>query len=276
METTKLPRARFNAKRPGSLVGNITAVLEYLSLLYAKTAPDADSPHETCTTCKGTGTIAGDIDPGSMIAPELSLQRGSVLLWAGTDCKPVAKIKALAAMIGIDFERPLDEQDKRFADILLYGYDAEPVSYVHKGKSFKSHYRGCAFDLQFMRDAGTASKGNLRAIAFFSTKAQCPACNGNEPKLERQAAALMGRSLQELWRLPVAELLRFVRQLPASPDDNARMITSEIAAEIESILTYLQKIGLKTLLRESQHVRPIHLGQIVPASPDVVAAARGM
>jgi excinuclease ABC subunit A len=55
-----------------------------------------------------------------MIAPELSLKHGAVLLWAGTNCGPVSMIKELAKMIGIDFERPLAEQDKRFTDILLW------------------------------------------------------------------------------------------------------------------------------------------------------------
>ncbi|RAP74498.1 hypothetical protein DL346_20745 [Paenibacillus montanisoli] len=220
-------------------------MLEHLHSLYERIGENytASNPNGRCPVCNGTGTVIGDIDPGCMIAPELSLKHGAVLLWSGTVCRPVSKIKALANMIGIDFDRPLSEQDDRFPDILLYGYDKEPVSYVHKGKPFEGFYRGCVFDLQDMRDAETTSKGNLRAIAFFSRRVKCFRCSGNGPNLERFAATVNGRSLLEAWRLPVSELLLFVCHLPASPDND----TDEIVAEIEACLIYLNKIGLKTL-----------------------------
>ncbi|QYR19612.1 hypothetical protein KZ483_17100 [Paenibacillus sp. sptzw28] len=189
-----------------------------------------------------------DIDPARMIASELSLKHGAVLLWAGTICAPVFKIKALAKMIGIDYEKPLAEQDRRFMDILLYGYEKEPVSYVYKKKQATSFYRGCVADLRYMRDAGTKSKGNIRAIRFFSKQVQCEVCNGSKMAPELSAITIQGRSIADTLRLPIRELLLFIQSLPHSLDVHELKVSNQVKDEIELRLIYLNKIGLQSLM----------------------------
>jgi excinuclease UvrABC ATPase subunit len=259
LDSIKLPPKRFNAKKAGGLVGTITDLSEYIRLLYAMIGKSRDnsrswtsqdfsesSPYGACSACNGTGTVI-DIDPSRMIAPELSLKRGAVLLWAGTNCRPVSMIKQLAKMIGIDFESPLAEQDKRFTDILLYGYDKEPVSYVHKNKQLKGFYRGCVFDLRYMRDAGTTSKGNLRAIDFFSGQVKCPKCNRSKLNPESLTMTIHSHSIVKVSRLQISELLLFIQNLPASLDVHELKISSQLIDEIELRLIYLNNIGLKSL-----------------------------
>jgi excinuclease UvrABC ATPase subunit len=253
-----LPQKRFNAKRPGGLVGTIMEVSEYLRLLYAMigkgrgpagwTFQDSSesSPYGSCTACNGIVAVT-DIDHSRMIAPELSLKLGAVLLWAGTTCRPVSMIKQLSKMIGIDFERPLAEQDKRFIDILLYGYDKEPVSYVHKNKQLKEFYRGCVLHLQYMRDSGTTSKGNLRAIDFFSGQVKCSECYGSKLNSESLAITIQGQSIAGVSRLPISELLVFIKELPTSLNEHELKISCQLIGEIELRLIYLNKIGLKAL-----------------------------
>ncbi|MFC3773719.1 hypothetical protein [Paenibacillus sp. GCM10012303] len=260
MDRTLFPMKRFNAKRPGALIGTITEVLEYMRLLYAEIGksrlPGGASPfqhpsesgrHVACLTCDGTGVVIGDIDPSRMIATELSLKHGAVLLWAGTNCGPVAMIKQLAKMLAMDFGKPLAGQDYRFTDILLYGYEKEPVSYVHNRKQLKGFYRGCVHDLRYMRDAGTISRGNLRSIRFFSRQEPCPMCSGSETSSERISITIGGRSVSEVSRIPIPDLLLFIKNLPLSLDFFERERCSEIIEEVETRLIYLHKIGLHTL-----------------------------
>jgi excinuclease UvrABC ATPase subunit len=259
LDNINLLNKKFNAKKPGGLVGTITEVSEYLRLLYAIIGECRDnnrswtsqdfsvsSPYGACSACNGTGTVI-DIDPSRMIAPELSLKHGAVILWAGTNCMSVSMIKQLAKMIGIDFEKPLTEQDKRFTDILLYGYDNEPISYVHKNKQLKAFYRGCVFDLRYMRDAGTNSKGNLRAIDFFSGHVKCSECNGSKLKSESLAITILGQSIIEVSKMPLSELLLFLQNLPTSLDEHELKISNQVIDEIELRLIYLKKIGFKAL-----------------------------
>ena len=250
-----LTHNKFNATRPGSLVSTITGVLELLWSLYTNIGEAREKNgtwslgentpiYSICPTCNGTGTVIGDIDPSRMVAIELSLKNGAVLLWAGTNCGPVVKIRELAKMIGIDFDRPLAEQDKQFTDILLYGYDKEPVTYVHKKKEHKNYYRGCIFDLKYMRDAGTTSKGNLWAIKLFSHHDKCLNCSESVLDLER---LIMGNSLSDVLRMPISESLLFVQKLRNGLDKQLLDNYCELINEMELRLTYLNNIGLKSL-----------------------------
>jgi len=257
----------FNGKRAGALLGTITEVQDCLKVLYTAIGRNREEgrtwnplhlpegvPFEACYACSGAVT---DIDPGRMIAPELSLMQGAVLLWAGTVCGPVFMIRQLAANLGIDYEKPLSQQDQQFIDILLYGYDKEPVSYAYKNKLLTGFYRGCVHDLRYMRDAGTTSKGNLRAIDYFSVPASCTECGGSKLNRESLAVELLGLSIVEASRLPILELLAFVQQMEVTLSERELETTSLVRKEMELRLSYLNKKGLRTLIpvKGSDHPR---------------------
>lgn len=255
---TTLPPKKFNVKRPGALIGTITEAMDELKRLYATIgmlrAEGGNGPIEPLSEIRPYGACPAcerkanhDLDPARMIAPELSLKNGAVLLWAGTYCGPVEMIKQLAKMLGIDEKKPLAEQNPGFVDILLYGYEQEPVSYVYKKKPATGFYRGCVNDLQYMRDAGTTSKGNLRAIAYFSGPVSCPDCGGTGLNRESLAVAINGMSVAEALSLPVPALLSFVQRLSDALCREEREAVGPVIEELESRLHYLKKIGLASL-----------------------------
>lgn len=247
MDRTQFPVRPFNPKRPGTLVGILLTVSEYLGALYGSIAETrGPGTYGHCTACGGTvGSV--EIAPGRMIAPELSLKNGAVLLWAGTDCAPVPRIRQLAAMLGIDYRKPLEEQDPEFISVLLYGYDKEPVSFVHNKRPRTDYYRGCVHDLQFMIDARTTSKGNRRMISFFSKKMDCPACQGTGMSNSVLDIRLAGHRLPEAEKLPIPEMRSFIQSLPQFLDANEYDSASPIISQLEPMLIYLNKIGLRTL-----------------------------
>lgn len=247
MDRTTIHVRSFNPKRPGSLVGVMMTVSEYLGALYGNMAETriADS-YGPCAECSGTAALP-EIDHGRMIAPELSLKNGAVLLWAGTDCAPVPRIKQLAAMRGIDYLRPLEEQDPGFISVLLYGYDKETVSFVYNKKLHTDYYRGCVSDLQSMIDARTTSKGNLRMISFFSKQTECSACQGTGLSKGVSDIHISGLTLAEVNKLPIAEMLSFINNLRQAMDVHEFEIVEPIISHLVPILLYLSKIGLRTL-----------------------------
>lgn len=247
MYRTHTPVRPFNPKRPGALVGVIMTVSEYLGVLYGSIAEKRNvGSYGPCAECGGTVTPA-EINPGRMIVPELSLKNGAVLLWAGTDCAPVPRIRQLATMLGIDYLRPLEEQDRQFISVLLYGYDKEPVSFVHNKRLRTDYYRGCVSDLQTMIDARTTSKGNLRMISFFSKHSECPACVGTGMSKGVVDIHISGYTLAEADKLPIPEMLSFIKNLRQSMDAHEFEITGPIVSHLEPMLLYLSTIGLRRL-----------------------------
>ncbi|WP_274366012.1 hypothetical protein [Paenibacillus thermotolerans] len=246
MEHKQIPIRPFNPKRPGALVGVMMAVSEYLGELYRFIAEKRAGVSALCTECDGT-LVRAEIDHDRMIAPELSIKNGAVLLWAGTDCAPVPRNRQLAAMLGIDYQVPLEEQDRRFISVLLYGYDKEPVSFIHNKRQRTDYYRGCVFELQSMIDAGTTSKGNLRAISFFSKKTECPACQGTGMTKGVADIHIAGHTLAEADKLSISEMLTFIKSLRHSMGAHEFDIISPIVLHLEPMLLYLSKIGLRTL-----------------------------
>lgn len=247
MYRTNIPVRPFNPKRPGALVGVMMTVSEYLGVIYGSIAETRNAgSYGSCAECGGTVAPA-EIDPERMIAPELSLKNGAVLLWAGTDCAPVPRIRQLAAMLGIDYLRPLEEQDRRFMSVLLYGYDNEPVSFVHNKRLRTDYYRGCVSDLQTMIDRRTTSKGNLRMISFFSRHTDCPACLGTRMNKGVSNIRISGYTLAEADKLPIPEMFSFIKSLRQSMEAHEFKIADPIVSYLEPMLLYLNKIGLRTL-----------------------------
>lgn len=247
MYYTQISAKPFNPKRPGALVNLLMNVSENLGALYGSIAETrGDGFYAPCAEC--SGNIAPcDIDHSRMIAPELSLKNGAVLLWAGTDCAPVPRIRQLAAMLGVEYQRPLEEQDQQFISILLYGYDKEPVSFVHNKRPRTDYYRGCIPDLQSMIDAGTTSKGNRRMIAFFSKQSECPACRGTGLNKSMSEIPISGLTLPETAKLPIPVMHSFIKNLLRSMDPREYERVGPIACHLEPMLLHLTKIGLRKL-----------------------------
>jgi excinuclease UvrABC ATPase subunit len=110
----------------------------------------------------------------------------------------------------------------------------------------KAFYRG-VFDLRYIRDAGTNSKGNLRAIDFFSGQVKCSECNRSKLNSESLAITIQGQSIAEVSKLPISELLLVIQNLPTSLDEHELKISNQGIDEIELRLIYLNNIGLKAL-----------------------------
>ncbi|XEC97515.1 excinuclease ABC subunit UvrA [Paenibacillus tarimensis] len=246
-------------RNPRSTVGTVTEIADYLRLLYATIGTSGDdarplspreysanSPYGACPACSGIGSKT-DIDPNKMIARELSIKQGAVLLWGSSACAEVQLIKSLANMIGIDYGKPLAEQDERFTEILLYGYDKGPITFTHKGKQLTRFYPGCVPALRWARDKGTTSKGILTAIERFSSQMNCEECGGHKLKRESLAVTIEGKSIIEMSRMTVSDLLPLFLKLPSRISEREALISRQVIDEIVSRLTSLSDVGLHYL-----------------------------
>lgn len=82
MDRMHIPVKPFNPKRPGTVAGVMMSVSEYLGELYGLIAETRSAgSYVPCMACNRSVTRS-EIDPSRMIAPELSIKNGAVLLWA--------------------------------------------------------------------------------------------------------------------------------------------------------------------------------------------------
>lgn len=275
MQPAQFVIGKFNPR--SSLIATITDVQELIKQLYAACANRKDGSgswssadfsenkhNRFCPVCSGNPAVV-DIDPHRMIAPELSLRRGAVLLWAGTKCAHVEMIKQLAKVLQLDYDRPLEEQDKAFTDILMYGYENELLVYTHKKQEKYGFYRGCVNDAKYLRDSGTTSKGNLRAIEYFSGPVHCPSCSqGSNYNQVCLSIKVCGLTIEEFSKLAIDELQLSVQKLHDWEGDGCEAL-NDIAAELEVRLAYLHKLGLKYLSPQnrarSMHLKPVTRGE---------------
>lgn len=243
-------------RNPRSSVGTITEIADYLRLLYAAIGSTANrlepmlprdfspnSPNGACPACAGIGSRT-DIDPSKMIARDRSLKNDAILLWVGTSGWEVPMIKALAQLTGMDYDRPLAQQDERFIDILLNGYDKTPISYTHRGEERSHYYKGVVPILRGMRDQGTTSKGILSAIERFSSDLPCLECGGKKLKKESLTVRVLGKSISEIMAMSVTELIPLFQGLSSALHGHSRTIASHVQGEIVSRLSCLENVGL--------------------------------
>ncbi|MDF2714960.1 MAG: ABC-ATPase UvrA [Paenibacillus sp.] len=241
-------------RNPRSTVGSITEIADYLRLLYAAIGSNEgepllprefspNSPYGACPACAGIGSKT-DIDPTKMIARDRSLKQGAILLWVGTSGWEVPMIKALAQLVGIDYNLPLVEQDERFIDILLYGYNKAPITYTHRGEERSHYFKGVVSILGNMRDQGTTSKGILSAIEQFSGQIPCPECKGKKLKKESLAIRILGKTIADVMTMSVSELKLIYQGLTSALSGRDQAIARHVQGEIVSRLSFLENVGL--------------------------------
>lgn len=82
-------------------------------------------------------------------------------------------------------------------------------------------------------------------LARYRGKTECPDCHGSRLKPDAEYVKVGGRSITELVRMPVKELLPFFEHLELSEHDAA--VGKRLLNEIRSRLKFLSEVGLDYL-----------------------------
>ena len=82
-------------------------------------------------------------------------------------------------------------------------------------------------------------------LARYRGKTECPVCHGSRLKPDAEYVKIGGRSITELVRMPIKELLPFFNTLELSEHDAA--VAKRLLTEIRSRLTFLTEVGLDYL-----------------------------
>ena len=211
-----------------------------------------NSPYGACSQCSGLGTLRG-VDPDKLVSdPEASIVGGAIgLLKPGSSSFQARMVENLAEAFGFSMKTPWKKLPKKARDILLYGSGEEEIKFTFKGKrsSYQWHgsFEGLVPRLE-RRYRDTESAVARTEIEKYMSIHGCPACKGRRLRPEALAVTVGGRAIDELGRMPVADLLAVFAGLELT--ERERSIVAKVLQEVEDRLGFLDDVGVGYLTLE--------------------------
>jgi len=186
-----------------------------------------NNPLGACPVCEGFGSTIG-IDE-DLVVPNtnLSVFEEAIVCWKG---EKMSKWKDQLLLTADNFNFPihrpfylLTEQERQLLWTGNKWFQGLHVFFAYlEEKSYKIQYRVM--------------------LARYRGKTICPECLGSRLRKEAQWVQIGGKSITDLVRLPVSELISFFDFLKL--DDHREHIAGRLLTEIRNRLTYLSEVGL--------------------------------
>ncbi|GAB4242317.1 MAG: excinuclease ABC subunit UvrA [Thermoleophilia bacterium] len=206
-----------------------------------------NSPHGACTACSGLGHRR-EIDPESVIGdPELSIAEGVILPWNGSSSDYYEQVvNALAERFEVSLDTPWKDLPEEVRRAFLHGIGDERlyVSYRNRHgrrRSYMTRFNGIVGWLE-RRYRETDSDYVRSKVEEYMSEVPCPKCGGARLRPESLAVTIGGRSIYDMSRLSVTELIGFLHDLELSQRE--QLIGSRILKEIRERLGFLEAVGV--------------------------------
>ena len=186
-----------------------------------------NNPFGACPSCEGFGDLIG-IDP-ELVVPDtsLSIYEHAVTPWKGTGFKKYYNdLINNAYRFDFPIHKPYFELSPEQKDILWKG---------------NSYFKG--IDQFFKKiEAKNYKIQNRVLLSRYRGKTTCPKCQGSRLRPEVNHVRIGGKNLSELLFMPISDLKVFFESLELSEND--RDIASRLLIEIQSRLSFVEKVGL--------------------------------
>lgn len=186
-----------------------------------------NNPFGACPSCEGFGDLIG-IDP-ELVVPDtsLSIYEHAITPWKGTGFKKYYNdLINNAYRFDFPIHKPYFELSEEQKDILWKG---------------NSYFKGIN---QFFKkiEAKNYKIQNRVLLSRYRGKTTCPKCQGSRLRPEVNHVLIGGKNISELLFMPVGDLKVFFETLELSEND--RDIAARLLIEIQSRLSFVEKVGL--------------------------------
>jgi excinuclease ABC subunit A len=186
-----------------------------------------NNPLGACPVCEGFGSTIGIDEELVVPNPALSVYEDAIVCWKGEKMsKWKDELIRTANHFNFPVHRPyyqLTEDEKRLLWTGNRWFDGLNAFFAHlEEKSYKIQYRVM--------------------LARYRGKTVCPECRGTRLRKEAGWVKVGGKSITELVRMPVTELLSFFGKLELTT--HQQLVAGRLMTEIRNRLTYLSEVGL--------------------------------
>src|SRR5262245_40861221 len=202
-----------------------------------------NSPLGWCPSCEGLGVQHGANTALLLRDPHLTLRAGAVAAWLALDGSNrfLLFAEALARHAGFSLDVPYSELTPQHQRVILQGTGEDWIP-LNKAGGLKFQYKGLYLAID---EASRVSHVYRQRLEHLVDEVPCSTCRGSRLRIDAAAVRFSGQTLGQLIDRPVADALRFFKDLNLSKQE--RQVAGELLREITSRLQFLADVGLEYL-----------------------------
>ena len=213
---------------------------------YAPSAEElAFNSQGACPSCDGTGTVR-TVDRSTLVPDEtLTIDQGAVAPWNSLMWSLMTDV---CREMGVRTDVPFCQLTDREKDI-VYNGPAEKKHILYKAKSSNQAaeldftYFNAVYTVENALSKVKDEKGMKRVEKFLKEEI-CPDCGGTRLSEKARTPRLRGCSLDEVCRMPLADLADWVSGVPASLPEEMRPMAESICESFHTPARRLMDLGL--------------------------------
>ncbi|MDR2980520.1 MAG: excinuclease ABC subunit UvrA [Bacteroidales bacterium] len=208
-----------------------------------------NSPYGACEKCNGLGYVT-EMDIKKIIPEDdKSIKEGAIAPIGPYKSTSIFKqLEALGERFNFTLNDPIKSLPDNVINIILYGLD-EPIFIKHEVSGLAPMRTNFDGVVNFMRefDYDSAPASIKKWITQFIDEVECPECHGARLKKESLYFKIGGKSIADLAKMDISELLEWIEGCPQYMSERNRIISREILREISSRLQFLNDVGIQYL-----------------------------
>lgn len=213
---------------------------------YAPSAEElAFNSQGACRTCGGTGMVQ-NVDRSSLVPDEsLTIDQGAVAPWNSLMWSLMTDVcRAMGVRTDVPF-RELTEKEKA----IVYDGPAEKKHILYRPKNSEQAteldftYFNAVYTVENALAKVKDEKG-MKRVEKFLKQDICPDCGGTRLSEAARAPKLRGISLDQACEMTLAELIKWVTEVPASLPEEMRPMAKSICQSFLEAAKRLMDLGL--------------------------------
>lgn len=213
---------------------------------YAPSAEElAFNSQGACRTCGGTGMIR-TVDECTLVPDEsLSIDEGAVAPW---NTLMWSLMTDVCREMGVRTDVPFRELTPQEKEIVYHGpAEKKHIFYKAKGSNQAGEldftYYNAVYTVENALAKVKDEKG-MKRVEKFLKEGVCPDCQGTRLSKKAREPRLRGVSLPEVCRLPLTELVEWVKSVPFSLSEPMRPMAESICESFLTVAKRLMDLGL--------------------------------
>ena len=234
-------------------VKNIRAQKKLINKITKSNNFSFNSPKGACKSCNGIGNI-NKVNLDKIVTnPKLSIENGGISVLEDKKGTWIYKqIELISKRYSFNLKDPISSIPKAAMDIILYGgKDSFIINSKSLGvkRSYNIDFEGIINFIEYQYNNAPSNSIKRWAKSYMNT-IKCSVCNGTRLNKEANYFKINKKSIDDLVKLDVSELILWFKNIDKHLNKNQIIIASDINKEIISRLQFLVDVGLDYLTLE--------------------------